>query len=68
LGLKRNYLRRQVLETSTTKVGYWSGLRRKRVKGKLGWRRRIGEEEFRVFKIFFVFPRLSQILSRFKIE
>jgi hypothetical protein len=41
------------LGTSTTGADHWSGPRGKREKGKLGWQRRIEEEGFRIFKIFF---------------
>jgi hypothetical protein len=53
---------------SMTGAERWSGLSRKREKGRPGWQRRIDEEGFRIFKILFFFPRLIKILSRFKIE
>jgi hypothetical protein len=53
---------------SMTGAEHWSGLSRKREKGRSGWQRRIDEEGFRIFKILFFFPRLIKILSRFKIE
>jgi hypothetical protein len=48
---------------STTGTDRWSGPCRKSEKGKLGWKRRIGQEEFMIFKILFFFPRLIQILK-----